>query len=81
MQPAQPYLSLIQAAAYLGLSPKTIYVWAEGRRIPAYKVGRLWRFDRAELDAFVRRSAGVTNPFCYNPEQSLRSAADLGRKG
>ncbi len=77
----QRYLSLNQAASYLGLSPKTIYVWAEGEKIPAYKVGRLWRFDRVELDAFVRRSPGATKPFCYNYPQSLGSAVDLGRKG
>ena len=50
----QRYFSLNQAASYLGLSPKTMYAWAEDHRIPAYKIGRLWRFDRAELDEFVR---------------------------
>lgn len=43
-----------EAAAYTGLSPKTIYAWAEKGAIPAYKVGRLWRFDKIELDDFVR---------------------------
>jgi excisionase family DNA binding protein len=50
----QRYLSVEQTAIYLGLSPKTIYSWAEKREIPAYKVGRVWRFDKAELDDFVR---------------------------
>src|SRR5579862_1931314 len=48
----QRYLSLKQAAAYLGLSPKTLYAWAEDREIPGHKVGRVWRFDRQELDQF-----------------------------
>ncbi len=50
----QRYLSVGDTAKYLGLSPKTIYSWAEKGTIPAYKVGRVWRFDRAELDDFVR---------------------------
>jgi excisionase family DNA binding protein len=48
------YLSLSEAASYLGLSRKTLYAWAEKQGIPAYKVGRLWRFDKVELDDFVR---------------------------
>ena len=50
----QRYYDLQQAAAYLGLSVKTIYKWAERRSMPAYKVGRVWRFDREELDRFVK---------------------------
>ena len=63
----QRYLSVADAAKYLGLSPKTIYSWAERGMIPAYKVGRVWRFDRAELDDFVKhkRTASVL----YNPLQ------------
>lgn len=51
----QRYLSVGETAVYLGLSPKTVYSWAEKGIMPAYKVGRVWRFDRAELDDFVRR--------------------------
>lgn len=75
------YIDLNQAAIYLALSPKTLYTWAAAGTIPAHKLGRLWRFDRAEQDAFVHRSLSAGRPFCYNPPQSSRSAADLGRKG
>ena len=62
----QRYLSVADTAKYLGLSPKTIYGWAEGGTIPAYKVGRVWRFDKAELDTFVRRKT-QREGFIYNP--------------
>ena len=70
----QRYLSVTDAAQYLGLSPKTIYVWAEAAKIPAYKVGRVWRFDKAELDAFVRGDKPnvkvLYNPLeCSGPER------------
>jgi excisionase family DNA binding protein len=52
---SQRFLSLQQTATYLGLSPKTLYVWAEKRLIPAYKLGRVWRFDREELEHFLKQ--------------------------
>jgi len=48
------YLSLADTALYLGLSPKTLYAWVEKGAIPAYKLGRVWRFDKAEMDDFVK---------------------------
>ena len=75
------YYDLNDAAVYLALSRKTLYNWAAAGTIPAHKLGRLWRFDRLELDAFVHRSHGVADPFCYTHPQSSRSAVDLGRKG
>ena len=68
----QRYLSVAETAAYLGLSPKTVYSWAEKGTIPAYKVGRVWRFDRTELDKFVRGQGGTllyNLPKCSGPER------------
>ena len=62
----QRYLSVAETAAYLGLSPKTVYVWAEKGAMPAYKVGRVWRFDKRELDQFVKGDRAVV---IYNPPQ------------
>jgi excisionase family DNA binding protein len=62
----QRYLSVLETAAYLGLSPKTVYCWAEKGTMPAYKVGRVWRFDKAELDRFVRGESAV---LIYNPSE------------
>ena len=50
----QRYLSVTETATYLGLSPKTVYSWAEKGAMPGYKVGRVWRFDKIELDHFVK---------------------------
>ena len=63
----QRYLSVAEAARYLGLSRKTLYSWAEKGTMPAYKVGRVWRFDKSELDSFVKRAGGTT--VLYNPLQ------------
>jgi excisionase family DNA binding protein len=71
----QRYLNLNQTATYLGMSPKTIYSWVEGGKIPAYKLGRVWRFDRQELDHFVRSSQQMNGPKVeLVPEFSLRAS-------
>lgn len=36
-------------AKRLGVSKYTVEQWARTNRIPAYKVGRWWRFDEAEV--------------------------------
>ena len=36
-------------AARLGVAKYTIEAWARKSRIPAFKVGRWWRFDEAEV--------------------------------
>lgn len=52
------WLSVEEAAAYLGISRDTVYKWIERKRMPAHKVGRLWKFQAEEIDAWVRQGAG-----------------------
>ena len=48
-------LNVKQVANYLQLKPSTIYAWAQGEKIPAFKIGRTWRFRRSDLDAWLGR--------------------------
>jgi len=43
-----------EIAAHLGANPDTIYKWIERKRLPAHKVGRLWKFKATEVDEWVR---------------------------
>ena len=51
-------LSREQAAAYLGVSPSTLAVWKSTGRygLPVCKVGRLVKYRRSDLDAFIQRN-------------------------
>ena len=49
-------LSVAEVAIYLGLRKSTIYQWAETRKIPFLKLGRLTKFDKREIDKFIDRS-------------------------
>jgi excisionase family DNA binding protein len=51
----QTLLNVRQVAQYLQLKESTIYSWAQDGKIPAIKIGRTWRFRRADLDAWLER--------------------------
>ena len=42
-----------EAAAYLGVSPQTVYLWVERKQIPHFRVmGRNIRFLKSDLQPF-----------------------------
>jgi len=46
-------LTLEEVAAYLRLTPQTIYRWAQEKRIPAAKLGKEWRFRKRIIDRWL----------------------------
>ena len=48
------WLSVDDIAADLGVKRDTVYKWIERKRLPAHKAGRLLKFRRDEIDAWVR---------------------------
>ena len=56
------WLTLGQAAKYLGVAQSTIRKWSDGGRLPAfYTPGGHRRFRRGDLDAFLAGSRGVAS--------------------
>ena len=60
------WLSVDELAGYLGIKRDTVYKWITRRNMPAHKVGRLWKFRKEEIDAWVRSGAASdrTNRQC-----------------
>lgn len=49
------YISLDEAAKYLNIKPVTLRKWIrQNKDLPAHQIGRLWKFKRSELDAWVQ---------------------------
>ena len=48
------WLSVEEITEHLGVSKDTVYAWISKRNMPAHKVGRLWKFQKAEVDAWVK---------------------------
>ena len=55
MEDQDRWLSVAEISAYLGVRGTTLYKWiARKPGIPAHKVGRHWKFKRAEIDDWVK---------------------------
>jgi excisionase family DNA binding protein len=59
---ADKWLTLDELSQYLKLSTSLLYRLAQRGEIPASRIGTLWRFDRDEVDAWMkRRQTGVND--------------------
>jgi len=47
------WLSLEEISDYLGVKQATLYKWIRRKKMPAHKVGRLWKFRRSEIDEWL----------------------------
>ena len=50
----EPWVSLEEIAEHLGVSTDTVHRWIRGRKMPAHKVGRLWKFQAEEVNRWIR---------------------------
>ena len=53
------WLSVDEIAAYLGVKRDTIYKWIDRKKMPAIKLGRLWKFRKADVDSWVMANSRV----------------------
>lgn len=51
------WLSVQRAAAELEVTTRTIYRFINDGKLPAYRIGRVYRIRRADLDAFLVSAA------------------------
>ncbi len=47
------WLSVDEVATYLGVKRDTVYKWIERKKMPAHKVGTLWKFRKEDVDGWV----------------------------
>ena len=48
------YISIDEAAEYLGIKTVTLRNWIKTNdSLPAKKVGKMWKFKRSELDTWI----------------------------
>lgn len=56
----EKWLAVDGIAAHLDVSRETVYRWLDAGRIPAHRVGRLWRFKASEVDEWVFRGGAAS---------------------
>ena len=58
------WVSVDDVAAHLGVAKDSVYRWIDSKRLPAHKIGKLWKFKLTEVDEWVRgggAKAGATS--------------------
>ena len=55
----EPWVSVDDVAAHLGVAKDTVYRWIDSKRLPAQRIGRLWKFKLTDVDEWVR--AGIAD--------------------
>ena len=55
----EKWSTLKEVQEYLGVGRETILQWISKRNMPAYKVGRLWKFKLSEVDDWIRSGAAA----------------------
>jgi excisionase family DNA binding protein len=61
------WLSVEEIGVHLGVSKETVYRWLNKGKIPAHRVGRLWKFKTIEIDQWV--VLGGANEFKYQEKK------------
>ncbi|HEX9742686.1 MAG TPA: helix-turn-helix domain-containing protein [Nitrospiraceae bacterium] len=47
-------LTAAETCRYLKVTPRTLYRYIQDRHMPAFKLGKEWRFVRSDLDQWLR---------------------------
>jgi excisionase family DNA binding protein len=53
------WLSVEEIAVHMGVSKETVYRWLERGKIPAHRIGKLWKFKASEVDEWVKSGGAV----------------------
>ena len=61
MNELERWLGIEEIAQHIGVAPVTIYRWLEKQKIPAHRVGKLWKFKASEVDAWIHEG-GASEP-------------------
>ena len=59
-QQVEKWVPLKDVQSYQGVGLETIMQWIAKSNMPAYKVGRLWKFKLSEVDDWIR-SGGASD--------------------
>ena len=55
------WLSVNEIADHLSIKRDTAYKWISERRMPGHKIGRLWKFNKKEVNEWVKSGGAGDN--------------------
>lgn len=54
-QTQEKWSSIDEIAEHLGVSKDTIRIWIKKKEMPAYKIGKRWKFKVSEVEQWIKR--------------------------
>jgi excisionase family DNA binding protein len=66
----EKWSTLKEVQEYLGVGRESILQWINKRNMPAYKVGRLWKFKLSEIDKWIRSGGASEESNTEDNEQA-----------
>jgi len=75
------WLSVEEIAEHLGISKDTVYAWISKKGMPAHRVGRFWKFQRVEVDAWVRSGGADESAAPSTTESASQNQEEPKAKG
>ena len=63
----EAWVSVDAVARHLSVAKDSIYRWIEHRRLPAHRVGRLWKFKLSQIDEWVRAGGVMSAAVARQP--------------
>lgn len=75
MDTAERWLSVEEIAAHLGVASITVYRWLEKERVPAHRMGKLWKFKASEVDSWIAKGGATT----VQSEKSRKASTPKGK--
>ena len=58
--PKNELMTVEETCRYLKITPRTLYRYLQSRQIPAFKLGKEWRFVRSDLEQWIRDRTRTT---------------------
>ncbi|MEK6586299.1 MAG: helix-turn-helix domain-containing protein [Nitrospirota bacterium] len=52
--PKSELMTAMETSQYLKITQRTLYRYLQSRQIPAFKLGKEWRFVRSDLEQWIR---------------------------
>lgn len=70
------WLNAEEAGKYIGISSSNLYSLAQQGRIPGHKIGKIWRFNKSDIDAWIRANRPIEE-FFINAEADIEDNLSL----
>ena len=77
MAESQKYLSLEEVADLLGVNYQLVYRLVRSGELPAIRLGRVYRIDRADLDVYLQNSKTTIELVCASCGKTYASHLSL----